>query len=130
VDAAWLEWLPHARLGAVGVLHLGPAPLDSAANDAIAVVFQQFLGSYRAQGAERPYLIIEAAQPGFVERRFAMLVPEFKWINFYGGTMVVLDPSSAVREALGDSAVADYIPLVVGLEAALEQLERSGMPPD
>jgi hypothetical protein len=44
-----------------------------------------------------------------VERRFNLLVHEFKWSNFYGGGLAIIDPSPVVHEAFTDSAVAGYI---------------------
>lgn len=108
-DGTALTWIADPVLGAVGQITWSNEPLDAAANDRFAVLFQVFLGAYRSKGAERPWLVVAAAQPRAVERRFNLLVHEFKWINFYGGGLAIIDPSPVVAEAFLDSAVSGYI---------------------
>jgi|GEM_PF-5609598 len=108
-DGTRLRWMPDPILGAVGLITCSLEPLDAAANDRLALLFQVFLGGHRAQGAAKPWLLIDGSAPCEVERRFNLLVHEFKWINFYGGGLAIIDPSPIVHEAFSESAVAGYI---------------------
>lgn len=115
-DGTALQWFRDPALGAYGVITCSAEPLDVAANDRFSQLFQVFLGGYRAQGAAKPWLLIAAQAPSEVERRFSLLVHEFKWINFYGGGLAIIDPSPVVYEAFADSAVAGYIGVFIERE--------------